>query len=253
MLEGRFTQRRTLAADYRRSISRIGVRLDEVETFVAEADNESGSRSPGDQTTLATVPPLLLHNHVRYSSDLYTGVSSLVTDMNPPHPDTFGRTPANTAMSSNNAASARACLACRSIKVKCMIQYGEAVCRRCSRKSLDCVFRPHQRGRKVGTRCVTPRQHIRYILFQHPGVHSLTSKAYKKSLRHRKQAQSVSRASKKYSKTSAGRQELCSLRVSCTMQYLTADSRYAMCSAHQARQHRSAPASHQPTQPVIPS
>lgn len=35
-----------------------------------------------------------------------------------------------------------------------MIQCGDAVCRRCARKSLDCVFRPHQRGRKPGTRYV---------------------------------------------------------------------------------------------------
>ncbi|KAI6778307.1 Protein priB [Emericellopsis cladophorae] len=47
---------------------------------------------------------------------------------------------------------ARACMPCRRIKTRCMLQTGEARCQRCARKSLDCVFQEHQRGRRPGTR-----------------------------------------------------------------------------------------------------
>jgi hypothetical protein len=45
-----------------------------------------------------------------------------------------------------------ACLACRRIKIRCRVSGDSAVCERCSRKSLECVFQKHRRGRKPGTR-----------------------------------------------------------------------------------------------------
>ncbi|KAI8713938.1 Zn(2)-C6 fungal-type domain-containing protein [Fusarium sp. LHS14.1] len=49
--------------------------------------------------------------------------------------------------------SANACLACRKVKTKCCLgSPGTVKCDRCARKSLDCVFRKHHRGRKPGTR-----------------------------------------------------------------------------------------------------
>ncbi|KAH7034594.1 uncharacterized protein B0I36DRAFT_360100 [Microdochium trichocladiopsis] len=56
-----------------------------------------------------------------------------------------------------STAGANACLACRKIKMRCIVPAaGEAKCQRCARKSIDCIFRQHRRGRKPGTR-ITPR------------------------------------------------------------------------------------------------
>ncbi|KAL3477035.1 fungal-specific transcription factor domain-containing protein [Aspergillus californicus] len=48
----------------------------------------------------------------------------------------------------------KACLPCRKVKMKCVTGGGGGSrCDRCSRKSLQCVFRDHCRGRKPGMRC----------------------------------------------------------------------------------------------------
>ncbi|PYH92571.1 hypothetical protein BO71DRAFT_357044 [Aspergillus ellipticus CBS 707.79] len=49
-------------------------------------------------------------------------------------------------------ASINACLPCRKVKMKCVIATHAMECNRCVRKSLDCTFREHRRGRKPGTR-----------------------------------------------------------------------------------------------------
>lgn len=36
--------------------------------------------------------------------------------------------------------------------MKCRVSKDSTVCERCTRKSLDCVFQNHRRGRKLGTR-----------------------------------------------------------------------------------------------------
>jgi hypothetical protein len=46
----------------------------------------------------------------------------------------------------------KACLQCRTVKMRCVVEERAATCERCTRKSLDCVFREHRRGRKPGTR-----------------------------------------------------------------------------------------------------
>ncbi|KAF2635882.1 hypothetical protein P280DRAFT_501671 [Massarina eburnea CBS 473.64] len=51
--------------------------------------------------------------------------------------------------------SSNACLPCRRIKMKCRLPQGSSKCDRCTRKSLDCVFQQHRRGRKLGTRVNT--------------------------------------------------------------------------------------------------
>ncbi|PNP45458.1 hypothetical protein TGAMA5MH_02681 [Trichoderma gamsii] len=46
-----------------------------------------------------------------------------------------------------------ACLPCRKVKMKCRLGSQPASkCERCARKSLDCVFQQHRRGRKPGTK-----------------------------------------------------------------------------------------------------
>ncbi|KAJ8070918.1 hypothetical protein OCU04_001277 [Sclerotinia nivalis] len=45
-----------------------------------------------------------------------------------------------------------ACLTCRSVKLKCKSTSTGEKCERCKRKSLECVFEQHRRGRKPGTR-----------------------------------------------------------------------------------------------------
>ena len=47
--------------------------------------------------------------------------------------------------------SSNACIACRKVKMKCQLLEGSR-CARCERKSLDCVFFQHRRGRKLGMR-----------------------------------------------------------------------------------------------------
>ncbi|KAF5504925.1 Protein priB [Colletotrichum siamense] len=46
----------------------------------------------------------------------------------------------------------KACLPCRTVKMRCVVEENETICVRCSRKSLNCVFQDHRRGRKPGTR-----------------------------------------------------------------------------------------------------
>ncbi|KAF4835220.1 Protein priB [Colletotrichum tropicale] len=46
----------------------------------------------------------------------------------------------------------KACLPCRTVKMRCVVEENETICARCSRKSLNCVFQDHRRGRKPGTR-----------------------------------------------------------------------------------------------------
>ncbi|KAF4964600.1 hypothetical protein FSARC_7506 [Fusarium sarcochroum] len=49
--------------------------------------------------------------------------------------------------------SMNACLPCRKVKMKCCPGSSRtSKCERCARKSLDCVFRQHRRGRKPGTK-----------------------------------------------------------------------------------------------------
>ncbi|RSL74081.1 hypothetical protein CEP53_000447 [Fusarium sp. AF-6] len=57
--------------------------------------------------------------------------------------------------------STNACLACRKVKMKCCPSSpGTTKCDRCARKSLDCVFRKHHRGRKPGTKISKSRRTI---------------------------------------------------------------------------------------------
>lgn len=52
-----------------------------------------------------------------------------------------------------------ACLSCRRVKMKCCVVQG-SICERCRRKSLECVFRQHRRGRQRTTKLkniATPR------------------------------------------------------------------------------------------------
>ncbi|KAK1968053.1 hypothetical protein LY78DRAFT_605462, partial [Colletotrichum sublineola] len=54
--------------------------------------------------------------------------------------------------SSNSKPAAKACLQCRSVKLKCVTSGNETICERCARKSLNCIFQDHRRGRRPGTR-----------------------------------------------------------------------------------------------------
>ncbi|EED21240.1 protein priB, putative [Talaromyces stipitatus ATCC 10500] len=54
-------------------------------------------------------------------------------------------------------AAANACLACRRVKMKCCLRQGETICDRCMRKSLECVFQEHRRGRKPGVKLARSR------------------------------------------------------------------------------------------------
>ncbi|KAF7898849.1 uncharacterized protein EAF01_008062 [Botrytis porri] len=45
-----------------------------------------------------------------------------------------------------------ACLTCRSVKLKCKSTSLGEKCERCERKSLECIFEQHRRGRKPGTK-----------------------------------------------------------------------------------------------------
>jgi len=59
--------------------------------------------------------------------------------------------------SAGASANTNACLACRKIKMRCIVPAaGQSQCQRCARKSLDCVFLQHRRGRKPGTK-IKPR------------------------------------------------------------------------------------------------
>jgi hypothetical protein len=49
------------------------------------------------------------------------------------------------------ATSPKACLQCRSVKLKCVTSGNETTCERCARKLLKCIFQDHRRGRKPGT------------------------------------------------------------------------------------------------------
>lgn len=54
-----------------------------------------------------------------------------------------------------SSSSFNACLPCRRIKMKCRLSPDAITCDRCVRKSLDCQFQQHRRGRKLGTRVNT--------------------------------------------------------------------------------------------------
>ncbi|KAK2002618.1 fungal-specific transcription factor domain-containing protein [Colletotrichum falcatum] len=54
--------------------------------------------------------------------------------------------------SPNSKPAAKACLQCRSVKLKCVTSGNETICERCDRKSLNCIFQDHRRGRRPGTR-----------------------------------------------------------------------------------------------------
>lgn len=60
--------------------------------------------------------------------------------------------PMNTVHSGSKLPSQIACLTCRSVKLKCRTTSTGEKCERCKRKSLECVFEQHRRGRKPGTR-----------------------------------------------------------------------------------------------------
>ncbi|KAK1979793.1 fungal-specific transcription factor domain-containing protein [Colletotrichum cereale] len=47
--------------------------------------------------------------------------------------------------------SAKACLQCRNVKLKCVTSENGTICERCARKSLNCIFQDHRRGRRPGT------------------------------------------------------------------------------------------------------
>lgn len=48
--------------------------------------------------------------------------------------------------------AAKACVACRRVKMKCRLLDDSTVCERCQRKSFECTFVPHQRGRRSKTK-----------------------------------------------------------------------------------------------------
>ncbi|KAF4467417.1 fungal specific transcription factor domain-containing [Fusarium albosuccineum] len=80
-------------------------------------------------------------------------------------------------MASSNMHSMNACLSCRKVKMKCCPgSPATPKCERCARKSLDCVFREHRRGRKVGTRISKSRRDSRIQAnsspLDHPSVDS---------------------------------------------------------------------------------
>ncbi|KAL5623885.1 hypothetical protein BROUX41_003945 [Berkeleyomyces rouxiae] len=52
----------------------------------------------------------------------------------------------------NGPITANACIACRKVKMKCVFEAGETVCKRCVRLQCECVLEKHRRGRKVGTK-----------------------------------------------------------------------------------------------------
>ncbi|KAF7960213.1 hypothetical protein EAE96_001811 [Botrytis aclada] len=54
--------------------------------------------------------------------------------------------------SGSKPSSQIACLACRSVKLKCKSTSLDEKCERCKRKSLECIFEQHRRGRKPGTK-----------------------------------------------------------------------------------------------------
>jgi hypothetical protein len=56
------------------------------------------------------------------------------------------------ASGQGSGSSSNACLSCRRIKMKCRLSQDSTKCDRCARKSLDCVFQQHRRGRKLGAR-----------------------------------------------------------------------------------------------------
>ncbi|RAL62888.1 hypothetical protein DID88_004729 [Monilinia fructigena] len=58
----------------------------------------------------------------------------------------------NSGHSGSKTPSQIACLTCRSVKLKCKATALDEKCERCKRKSLECVFEQHRRGRKPGTR-----------------------------------------------------------------------------------------------------
>ncbi|KAB8304041.1 hypothetical protein EYC80_005387 [Monilinia laxa] len=58
----------------------------------------------------------------------------------------------NSGHSGPKTPSQIACLTCRSVKLKCKATALDEKCERCKRKSLECVFEQHRRGRKPGTR-----------------------------------------------------------------------------------------------------
>ncbi|CAD6457588.1 a2cb6896-4ef5-4347-90c3-210530571b3f [Sclerotinia trifoliorum] len=60
--------------------------------------------------------------------------------------------PMNTSHSGSKLPRQIACLTCRSVKLKCRTTTTGEKCERCKRKSLECVFEQHRRGRKPGTR-----------------------------------------------------------------------------------------------------
>jgi hypothetical protein len=51
----------------------------------------------------------------------------------------------------------KACLQCRTVKMRCAVEGAGAKCERCARKSLDCIFQEHRRGRKHGVRFVSSK------------------------------------------------------------------------------------------------
>ncbi|KAF7922330.1 uncharacterized protein EAE97_011072 [Botrytis byssoidea] len=53
---------------------------------------------------------------------------------------------------SSKLSSQIACLTCRSVKLKCKSTSFDEKCERCKRKSLECIFEQHRRGRKPGTK-----------------------------------------------------------------------------------------------------
>lgn len=48
----------------------------------------------------------------------------------------------------HSGAGSNACLSCRKVKMKCRIDPDADKCQRCTRKSFECVFRQHRRGRR---------------------------------------------------------------------------------------------------------
>ncbi|CAG9989353.1 unnamed protein product [Clonostachys byssicola] len=78
-----------------------------------------------------------------------------------------------------------ACLACRKVKMKCRagLAGGDSRCERCAKKSIDCVFQEHRRGRKPGTR-ITRARHASPTRASQPASQygALTGSSYHTSL-----------------------------------------------------------------------
>ncbi|KXJ96216.1 hypothetical protein Micbo1qcDRAFT_193015 [Microdochium bolleyi] len=86
------------------------------------------------------------------------GTQSLPTVHTPQHAGQV--TPGSARLGTTTGSNA--CLACRKIKMKCMPSSQDPnKCRRCSTKSLDCVFQEHRRGRKPGTRIAIRKRPVR--------------------------------------------------------------------------------------------